>query len=65
MLHQYKETLFHGTVTEILHVDVTKGRGNKDFGKGFYMAVSRRQAIGMMHKKYSMKEFAEIAIEYL
>ena len=52
MLHQYKETLFHGTVTEILHVDVTKGRGNKDFGKGFYMAVSRRQAIGMMHKKY-------------
>lgn len=28
------------------------GRGRKDFGKGFYMAVSKIQAVGMMHKKY-------------
>ena len=52
MSERYKETLFHGTVARIDHVDVTKGRGNKDFGKGFYMAVSRRQAVGMMYKKY-------------
>lgn len=31
---------------------VKLGRGRKDFGKGFYMAVSKGQAIGMMHKKY-------------
>ena len=37
---------------EIIHVDVTKGRSSKDYGKGFYMAVSMTQAIGMMHKKY-------------
>lgn len=49
---QIKETLYHGTIFEITHVDVSKGRGNKDFGKGFYMAVSKAQAIGMMHKKY-------------
>ena len=47
-----KETLFHGTIYEIDHVDVSLGRGNKDFGQGFYMAVSQKQAIDMMHKKY-------------
>ena len=44
--------LYHGTVSEIKQVDVTKGRGRKDFGKGFYIATSKKQAIGMMHKKY-------------
>ena len=44
--------LYHGTVSEIKQVDVTKGRGRKDFGKGFYIAISKKQAIGMMHKKY-------------
>ena len=29
-----------------------KRPSNKDFGKGFYMAVSKKQAVGMMHKKY-------------
>ena len=52
MCQQFREKLYHGTVSEIQHVDVTKGRGNKDFGKGFYMAVSKHQAVGMMHKKF-------------
>ena len=52
MSQPYREKLFHGTVSEIRRVDVSKGRGNKDFGKGFYMAVTKKQAIGMMHKKY-------------
>lgn len=52
MSQQYKEKLYHGTVSEISSVDVSKGRGNKDFGKGFYMAVSKKQAVDMMHKKY-------------
>ena len=52
MSQKYKEILYHGTVSDIIHVDVSKGRGNKDFGKGFYMAVSKNQAVGMMHKKY-------------
>ena len=47
-----KYILYHGTVSEIKQVDVTKGRGRKDFGKGFYIATSKKQAIGMMHKKY-------------
>ena len=44
--------LYHGTISAITRVDVTKGRGNKDFGRGFYMAEDRGQAIGMMLKKY-------------
>ena len=52
MLHKLETVLYHGTVSEISKIDVTLGRGRKDFGKGFYMAVSKQQAIGMMHKKY-------------
>jgi hypothetical protein len=51
MYQQFREVLYHGTVSEIVRVDVTKGRDKKDFGKGFYLAVSKSQAIGMMHKK--------------
>lgn len=47
-----RTTLYHGTVSRIEQVDVKLGRGRKDFGKGFYMAVSKSQAVGMMHKKY-------------
>ena len=52
MFPQFRETLYHGTISEIRSIDVLRGRGRKDFGRGFYMAVSKRQAVGMMHKKY-------------
>lgn len=47
-----KQVLYHGTISKIDKINVNLGRGNKDFGKGFYMAVTKKQAIGMMHKKY-------------
>ena len=52
MCHKLKTVLYHGTVSEIETVDVKLGRGRKDFGRGFYMSVSKNQAVGMMHKKY-------------
>lgn len=52
MYHNLKTTLYHGTVSEIQKVDVRLGGERKDFGRGFYMAISKNQAIGMMHKKY-------------
>lgn len=52
MFHNFKTTLYHGTVSEIRQIHVDFGRERKDFGKGFYMAGSKKQAIGMMHKKY-------------
>lgn len=52
MYRKLKNVLYHGTISEIKKVDVSKGRDKKDFGKGFYIATSKNQAIGMMHKKY-------------
>lgn len=52
MYHNIKTTLYHGTISEIERIDVSSGRSRKDFGKGFYMAVTKQQATGMMHKKY-------------
>lgn len=52
MSYKLNTTLYHGTISAISKIDVSLGRGRKDFGKGFYMAVSKQQAVGMMHKKY-------------
>lgn len=52
MLPMLPNPLFHGSAVLFKRVDVTKGRSHKDFGRGFYMALSADQAIGMMHKKY-------------
>lgn len=52
MYRSLRTTLYHGTASEIKQADVKLGRERKDFGKGFYMSVSKGQAIGMMHKKY-------------
>ena len=52
MYQNLKYILYHGTIATIEKIDISQGKGRKDFGKGFYMAVSRTQAVGMMHKKY-------------
>lgn len=52
MYRNFRTTLYHGTVSDIQKINVEQGRGRKDFGKGFYMAVSKKQAVGIMHKKY-------------
>ena len=52
MWRSLNTVLYHGTISEISRVDVSLGKGRKDFGKGFYMSVTKHQAIGMMHKKY-------------
>lgn len=52
MWHKLNTILYHGTISNISKIDVSLGKGRKDFGKGFYMSESKQQAIGMMHKKY-------------
>ena len=47
-----KETIYHGKVSNIDEIDLTAGRGHKDFGRGFYLAYNKVQAIGIMNKKY-------------
>jgi hypothetical protein len=44
--------LYHGTPYTLMEIDLGVGRGYKDFGKGFYLATTKKQAVGMMNKKY-------------
>jgi hypothetical protein len=37
-------TLYHGTICEFDKIDLTKGKGNKDFGRGFYTSRDIRHA---------------------
>ena len=37
-----KKTLYHGSTTNFDNIDVNKGKGYKDFGKGFYMYEIRQ-----------------------
>ena len=37
-------TLYHGTIYEFDKIDITKGKGNKDFGRGFYTSRDIRHA---------------------
>lgn len=46
------DKLYHGTPYTLTEIDLRAGRGYKDFGKGFYLAAKKEQAIGMMNKKY-------------
>lgn len=52
ILPRISDTLYHGTICEISSVVVAKGRGNKDFGRGFYISAEKSQAVGMMNKKF-------------
>lgn len=52
MLRLDEKILYHGTISVINKIDVDHGRDKKDFGKGFYIAETKSQAIGMMHKKH-------------
>lgn len=44
--------LYHGTPYTLTEIDLQSGRGYKDFGKGFYLATKKQQAVGMMNKKF-------------
>jgi hypothetical protein len=65
--------VFHGSYTTVYEIDLTKGRSNLDFGKGFYVTGIRSQAeywaerTGRFHKTngiVSEFEFYENAFEH-
>ena len=53
-------TLFHGTIYEFDRIDVTKGKGNKDFGRGFYTSrdVSHAERLAVRNKIIEEERFA-------
>jgi hypothetical protein len=54
-----KITLYHGSIYEFDKIDVTRGKPFKDFGQGFYTAVSKEHAIALA-KRNSQLEKARI-----
>jgi hypothetical protein len=53
-------TLYHGTIYEVDKIDVTKGKWNKDFGRGFYASRDVRHAerLAMRNKFIGEERFA-------
>ena len=51
------DKLYHGTLYTLTEIDLRAGRGYKDFGKRFYLAIKKEQAIGMMNKKYRPHQY--------
>jgi len=61
ILPRISDTLYHGTIDFFSSVDVTKEKSNKDFGKGFYMALEKTQAKGLLLKNL---EVENLGIQY-
>ncbi|MDR0446832.1 MAG: DUF3990 domain-containing protein [Oscillospiraceae bacterium] len=40
-------TLYHGSIYKFDAIDVTRGKPNKDFGRGFYTSRTERHAVGI------------------
>jgi len=53
-------TLYHGTIYEFDKIDVAKGKGNKDFGRGFYTSRDIRHAerLAIRNKYIEEERFA-------
>jgi len=52
-------TLYHGTVYDFNEIDVTKGKWNKDFGRGFYTSrdVSHAERLAIRNKYIELERF--------
>lgn len=55
--------LFHGTTYDINEIDVTRGKGYKDFGKGFYATSVKRHAENIARRNKRILEAREAKIQ--
>jgi len=65
-------TLYHGTIYEFDIIDVSKGKGNKDFGRGFYTSrdISHAERLAVRNKhieeeRYSLRGIKKIVTPLL
>jgi hypothetical protein len=49
-------TLYHGTIYEFDKIDVSKGKGNKDFGPGFYTSRNINHAKRLASRNKNIEE---------
>lgn len=57
--------LYHGSTVDIKHIDLSKSRPNKDFGRGFYLSPDREQAWRMAEFKALIEEGTPVMNTYL
>lgn len=48
--------LYHGSIHSFDQIDISKGKGFKDFGKGFYAAVNKEHAIRLAKRNKRHEE---------
>lgn len=48
--------LYHGSTIDIVQIDLSKSKPNKDFGRAFYLSVDREQAMEMALFKAAFEE---------
>lgn len=56
------QNLFHGTTYDISEIDVTMGKGYKDFGKGFYATSVKSHAESIARRNKRIREAREAKI---
>jgi len=58
-------TLYHGTINVFDKIDVTKGKGNKDFGRGFYTShdISHAERLAIRNKFIEEERFTMRGVE--
>ena len=57
--------LYHGTIYDITEIDVTRGKGYKDFGKGFYATPVKSHAENMARRNKRIIEAKEAGIRII
>jgi len=56
--------VYHGSIVDVIDIDLSKSAPNKDFGKGFYVTNIRKQAETWAQQKGKQKETIGIVSEF-
>lgn len=57
------QDLYHGTIFDIVEIDVSKGKGYKDFGKGFYATSVKSHAENIARRNKRIIEARELGLK--
>ena len=55
-MNKNMSTLYHGTIHDFTEIDVTKGKANKDFGRGFYTSRNAKHAGNLARRNKKIEE---------
>lgn len=55
--------LYHGTIYDIMEIDITRGKGYKDFGKGFYATSVKSHAENIARRNKRIAEAKDAKIK--